>query len=219
MNDTTLPSKELTVILRRALLAVCTDDARINLSHIRIEPIGDTGTRIVSTDGHRLHTFELADVYLTDHPVLVHRHVIASALALIKLGKYAKFSADDGRVSIGGDHSHVSARPEVEAYPDYQQLLNTVQVAESKLIGNARKLLKEVKALACEQVVIANEQIYSRDDALNIKGVCVHAHYLMQALKLCGSEDVVIETTGDRDPIMVRALDATAMVMPAAPTP
>lgn len=242
LNPLTIPVSILHPMLKRALVAVASDEARPILGGVSFEFDGHSLT-LAAADGYRL---SVCRAVLEAEPP-ESRQVIASGRALAILERLIKSADDDAAVEMTFDDSQALFRlPDTNLtcslvagrFPNYNQIFpkkyDTHAVVETAGLLHAcrtasifARSLAGIVRLTIEngRIVISTPSSDLGDSesvvVAHIEGnpidIAFNVKFLLDALQVVGSAQIALETTSSSNPGVVTPIagdDFTYVIMP-----
>ncbi len=231
-------SSKLSYMIEKTLFAASNDESRFNLNGVLVEH-RENKTRMVSTDGHRL---ALADGDLAlpaEGQYLVPKKGFHELKRLLEgLDQEVLLGFEPKNLFVKSDKFIVTIRLMDGDYPPYQKVIplsseRVVKVDRSRLI----QALRRVATLASDrnkgmvftvmpdqlELSISHSDFGTARDAVpvNYDGerfeVFVNVYYMLEALHVLDTEEVIMEFNPENSPIVMRpdpAKDFFNLVMP-----
>lgn len=230
----TVPADDLHLGLATVLDAAARDDVRQYINGVLFEVRGGA-LRLVATDGHRLHAWETPIDSDTEARGIVPRRS-AATLARLATGDSTRIDITPTAASFAIGETLFTTKLIAAKYPDWRRVLPK---PEHRLSINRLELLTAVTrvlilaneayqgimlmigdgslALAAQSAAGDANDIVALADHGPEATIAVNGHYLVDALKIFGTEEIGIEYTGGNIGIVLTPAGADmpmATIMP-----
>ncbi len=227
---TGLDAEMMTEMIKKTSYAISQDETRLTLNGAFIE-VTPTKVSMVATDGHRLAFIEREGVFGVSETIkaIIARKAIHELEKLLDDSDGSlKFCKKDNHLIFEVDSLTLAVRLIDGAYPNYEQVIPKSFDREGAVVSEEfANSLRRVVTLADEkshmvrfafskesvELVSEGGELGEAKDETAIKfdgedvTIGLNAYYLLDSLKVLGSENVIIKMNDQLSPVMVVAPD------------